>query len=121
MRPQREHVDSNGLGEPAACPTDERLMPVFGNERVANAVPPIEKGSESNLRALFLFQARKKAGNESDQPSGVKPSTTSKRPACSFVLVPGMFLKSTMMESITLGSRMLFNMKSRSLRGSPFK
>ena len=30
-------------------------MPVLGNERVANAVPPFEEGSESNLRVLFFF------------------------------------------------------------------
>ena len=58
MRPERGHVASNGVGEPAAYPKDERLMSVTGNERLANAVPPFEEGSESNLRVLFFFELR---------------------------------------------------------------
>ena len=56
MRPQRGHVASNGVGESTAYPKDERLMSAFGNERLANAVPPFEEGSEFTLRALFFYK-----------------------------------------------------------------
>ena len=129
MRPQRGHVASNGVGKPAACPMDKRLMSVPGNERVANAVPPFEKGSESNLRTLFYFtesdpdEVREKESDPDEvregQPSGVIPRTTSKRPASSPVLVPGMRLKSTETDSFSLGSPKPRKIKSLSLRGSP--
>ena len=119
MRPQRGHVASNGVGKPAACPMDKRLMSVPGNERVANAVPPFEKGSESNLRTLFYFTKSDPDEVREGQPSGVNPRTTSKRPASSPVLVPGMRLKSTETDSFSLGSPKPRKIKSLSLRGSP--
>ena len=119
MRPQRGHVASNGVGKPAACPMDKRLMSVPGNERVANAVPPFEKGSESNLRVLFYFTESDPDEVREDQPSGVIPRTMSKRPVSSPVLVPGMRLKSTETDSFSLGSPKPRKIKSLSLRGSP--